>query len=68
MVRTIKGAIEELRREDPDSSVTEYAIRSWIKTGVLPSVKSGNKYLVDLDVLRKYLAGDYTDRNIKENT
>ena len=68
MIRTIKGVIEELRREDPESSVTEYAIRSWIKTGVLPSVKSGNKYLVDMDVLRKYLAGEHTDRNRKENT
>ena len=58
MVRTIKGAVEELRKEDPDSSVTEYAIRSWIKTGALPSVKSGNKYLLDMEVVKRFLAGE----------
>lgn len=57
MVRTIKGVVSELRKEDPESSVTEYAVRSWIKSGDLPAVKSGNKYLVDMDVLRKFLAG-----------
>lgn len=58
MVRTIKGVVDELRKDDPDTSVTEYAIRSWIKSGALPSVKSGNKYLLDMEVVRKFLAGD----------
>lgn len=58
MVRTIKGVVDELRKDDPDTSVTEYALRSWIKSGALPSVKSGNKYLLDMEVVRKFLAGD----------
>ena len=58
MVRTIRGAVNELRKNDPDSSVTEYAIRSWIKSGALPAVKNGNKYLLDMDVVRKFLAGN----------
>ena len=58
MVRTIKGVVNELRKNDPDSSVTEYAIRTWIKSGALPAVKSGNKYLLDMDVVRKFLAGN----------
>ena len=58
MVRTVKGAIEELRKEDPDSSVTEYALRTWIRTGALPSVKSGNKYLLDMEILKRFLAGE----------
>ena len=58
MVRTIKGVIEELRKEDPDSSVTEYALRSWIRSGALPSVKSGNKYLLDMEIVKRFLAGD----------
>lgn len=57
MVRTIKGAIEELRREDPDSSVSEYALRTWIRTGVLPAVKSGNKFLINMEILKKFLEG-----------
>lgn len=58
MVRTIKGAIEELRKGDPDCSVTEYALRSWIRSGALPSVKSGNKYLLDMEILKRFLAGE----------
>lgn len=58
MVRTIKGIVDELRKDDPDTSVTEYALRSWIKSGALPSVKSGNKYLLDMEVVQKFLAGD----------
>lgn len=58
MVRTIKGVIDELRKEDPDSSVTEYALRAWIKSGALPSVKSGNKYLLDMEVVKNFLAGN----------
>ena len=58
MVRTIKGVVDELHKDDPDTSVTEYALRSWIKSGALPSVKSGNKYLLDMEVVRKFLAGD----------
>lgn len=58
MIRTIKGVIDELRKDDPESCVTEYALRNWILSGVLPSVKSGNKYLLDMDVVRKFLAGE----------
>lgn len=57
MIRTIKGAVEELRREDPKSPVGEYALRTWIKTGALPAVKSGNKFLINMDVLRSFLEG-----------
>ena len=55
MIRTIKGVVDELRKDDPDSSVTEWAIRKWIKTGAIPSVRSGNKYLLDVDVIRTFL-------------
>ena len=63
MIRTIKGAIEELRREDPDSPVGEYALRTWIRTGALPAVKSGNKYLINMDVLKTFLEGRTKEEN-----
>lgn len=58
MVRTIKGAVNELRKEDPASCVTEYALRTWIKTGALPAVKSGNKYLLDMEIVKRFLSGE----------
>ena len=58
MVRTIEKAVEELRKQDPDTPVTAYMLRRWIKTGVLPSVKSGNKYLVNMEILDQYLKGN----------
>lgn len=58
MVRTIEKAVEELRKQDPDTPVTAYMLRRWIKSGVLPSVKSGNKYLVNMEILDQYLKGN----------
>lgn len=58
MVRTIDKAIEELRKKDPDTPVTAYTLRRWIKSGVIPSVKSGNKYLVNMEILENYLKGN----------
>lgn len=57
MVRTIKGAVEELHREDPQSPIGEYALRMWIRTGALPAVKSGNKFLINMETLRRFLEG-----------
>ncbi len=61
MIRTVSGVIEELRKEDPDTPISRHALMSWIKSGVLPSVKSGNKYLLDMEVVRKFLAGGAYD-------
>ncbi len=57
MIRTINGALEELRREDPNSPISEYALRLWIKSGALPAVKNGNKFLIDMETLREFLSG-----------
>ena len=58
MVRTISGALEELRREDPDTPISEYALRAWIKSGAVPAVKSGNKFLINMETLKRFLAGE----------
>lgn len=57
MIRTIKGAVEELRKSDPETPVSEGMLRRWIIAGELPSRKSGNKYLIDMDVLNNFLKG-----------
>lgn len=57
MVRTIKGAFEELKARDPKSDITIYAIRQIIKEGKIPYIKSGKKYLISLENLIEYLNG-----------
>ena len=58
MIRTINGAIQELKKEDPATPVTATALRRWILTGELKCAKSGNRYLIDMDVLKKFLRGE----------
>ena len=38
MVRTIKGALEELKAIDPNTSVTLYAIRKMVKQNKIPYI------------------------------
>lgn len=56
-IRTIQSAYREIKASDPDTAVTEYTIRKLVVDGVIPSTKSGTKYLIDLDRLQKYLEG-----------
>lgn len=57
MVRTIKGALEELKAIDPNTSVTLYAIRKMVKQNRIPYIKTGNKILINMDNLIHYIEG-----------
>ena len=56
--RTIKEAAAYFRKNDPQTCLTETAIRTLLRTGAVPSVKVGKKYLVSLEVLNAYLSGE----------
>ncbi|MDE7219771.1 MAG: helix-turn-helix domain-containing protein [Oscillospiraceae bacterium] len=56
--RTIKEATAYFREKDPQTSLTETAIRMLLRSGAVPSVKVGKKYLVTLEVLERYLTGE----------
>lgn len=56
-MRGIKQAIEELRKADTNSALTEHALRQLILTEEIPSVRCGTKYLVNMSVLENYLYG-----------
>lgn len=56
-IRTIKTAVAEQKSKDPNCELTENALRQWIKSGQIRCVRSGAKYLIDLDVLEEYLQG-----------
>ena len=55
-IRKIKGSLEEILREDPSSSLTEYAIRQMVINGEISHIRRGRKILIDLDELKEYLA------------
>ncbi|MCQ4638002.1 DNA-binding protein [Anaerovorax odorimutans] len=52
-IRTIDQAYDEIKQKDPDTAISRYLVRQMIKQGMVPSIKTGNKYLVDVDVLEQ---------------
>lgn len=54
-LRTPAKLIEEIKREDPNSSLTLYAIRQMIYNREIKFIKRGKKYLIDKDSLLEYL-------------
>lgn len=57
MIRTIRGAFEEIKARDPKSDITMYAIRRMVKNKEIPSVRSGKKYLINVEKLIDYING-----------
>ena len=42
--------------------LTEYRVRELCKTGQLPCFKAGKKYLINKDILYKFLSGELDDK------
>ena len=53
--RTIREAAAYFRESDPDTCLTETAIRTLLRTGVVPCARVGRKYLVSIESLERYL-------------
>ena len=60
-IRSIHDAHLILKEEDSNTAVTEYFIRKLVTEGTIPSFKTGNKHLLDVDVLLEYLYGQGGD-------
>lgn len=58
-IRTIDQAYDEIKKQDPETAISRYLVRQMINQGMVPSIKSGSKKLVDVGVL---------ERKIKELT
>lgn len=56
-MRTIPKAYEEVKRADPNTSLTLRALRRMVNSGEIPCVMVGAKRLVDLDLLFDFLSG-----------
>ena len=56
-MRTIEQAYDIIHTNDPDSAVSMWLIKNLVKTGAIPCIKSGKKYLINFDALEAYLSG-----------
>lgn len=54
-MRTIAEAAQELKKSDPNTAITPYAIRKMVLSGEIPHIKAGKKRLVNMDILENYL-------------
>ena len=66
-MRTVHEAAQELKQLDANTAVTEYHIRRLVLDGVLPRIKAGKKYLINLDSLLEYLSNPLGEDFRKEN-
>ena len=56
-MRTISEAAAEIRAADAQTGLTKTALRRLVTTGAIPSVKIGNKYLIQMELLESYMGG-----------
>ena len=65
--RTIREAAEHFKSVDPQTALTEYAIRTLLRTGKVPCAKIGKKYLVTIEAIEAYLAGTAEPAPVRES-
>ena len=58
--RTIREAAAWFKNQDPQTCLTETAIRTLLRSGRVPCVRVGKKYLVTIEALEAYLSGGET--------
>lgn len=66
-MRTLDECYRELKELDSNTAVTKYFIRQLAIKGTIPSVKAGNKRLINFDRLIEYLS-DPQPSTISEST
>ncbi len=59
-LRIVTEAYAELKKEDPNTSLTLTGLRRLVRSGEIPTIKVGRKSLIDYDKLVQYLSGDWT--------
>ena len=54
-LRTIRGALRELKKEDPETCITYGMIRNLCEEEKIQCIKQGNRFIINYDFLIKYL-------------
>ncbi len=55
MLRSINRAYEEIKAQDPNTSITVHTIRTWCREHKIKFLMAGKKTLVDLESLLAYV-------------
>lgn len=55
-MRTIPKAYEEIKKLDPDTSLSMRGLRRLVSSGIIPTVKISNKTLINMDLLKQRLS------------
>ena len=56
-MRSVRETAKFFKKMDPDTEMTEYTIRKMISEGTIQALKTGGKYLINLDLLLETLGG-----------
>lgn len=67
-MRTVKEAMGTIKEADPHTALSEHAIRRLIKTGHIPVVTSGRRFLINLDTLLDYLENPEESHPLQNET
>ena len=58
-MRTIKQILEEIKKDDPETPITRYLLKSIADTNNIYNVMCGNKHLYDFDLVLSCLGLRY---------
>ena len=54
-MRTLQAGYAEIKAQDPDTCLTEYALRQMLLDGTIPTVRVGSKRLFDVSTVWEYI-------------
>lgn len=60
-IRSIKETADFFKKMDPETQLTEKTIRIMVSEGTIPVLKTGKKYLINVDLLIKMCYGENTE-------
>ena len=58
-LRTISQAAAEIKKADPQSALTEWALRQLVKAGEIPTLNCGNKQLLSMESVERYISAQF---------
>lgn len=54
-LRGIKDSYKWLKEQDPETQLTPRGYRTIVESGLIPSVRRGKRYLIDINTLPEYI-------------
>lgn len=60
-IRSIRDTAKMFKEMDPKTEITENTLRKMIAEGTIPVLKTGNKFLINVDLLIKMCYGENTE-------